>query len=891
MQIDNEILYDFIHCQYKAYRKNKQETGILSDYQNLYNQLKQTQKKNFEKALSENANPILSNVSIDSIIPKDCFALNLNFKNENVDLTVDVVEFTDKKHIFPIFITPFEKVTKLDKLFVALQASFIQNEFNFGVEICKVVFGKNTRQTKFKLSSFTRIVKKTIGELNKALSNTNAQTFFMNRHCQVCEFHNSCLNKLIESDDLSLLAGLKPKDIAQRNNMGVFSVKQLSYTFRPKKNPYRKRKFLPELKALAIREEKTFIQEIPNIPISQNEIFFDIEGLPDRNFYYLIGVIIRTNGLEKIYSFWATNEDEEKNIFIEFISLFQPLEDFTVYHYGSYETQALKTISKTLPSEQQIFVKKIIDNSFNILNIFTNNIYPPTYSNSLKEIARFLKFEWSEKDSSGLQSTVWRYNWELSNNDELKNKLINYNLEDCRALMTVKDWLIKIPISENENFTKAETIKRGAIFKWQRNNFLVEEFNQINRFAYFNYQREKIYFKTYPKIAVLQKSSNSKRNNSNLIKPNKTIQFPRPENCPRCMGQTCWKHDKYVRTVIDLKITKTMIKRQVISYHLNRFECADCNYKFSTKDSLALGGSKYGQNLSCWIINQSVFYRNSYNKISAQLKESFDIDFRPSHVVNMKSQFSEFYKAAFDEIVEKIKSSNLIHVDETVFHIRKKSSCYVWVFTNIDSVFYLFKPTRESDFLKELLLNFKGVLISDFYAGYDAVNCVKQRCLIHLIRDLNDDLAKHQLDNDFKIIVLKFSKLLNEIVATVNKFGLKKRNLNKHKNAVLYFFKSLSKVEFETEICIKWQKRFNSSKDELFTFLDYDGIPWNNNNAENAIKAVALYRRESDGLATENRIQENLTLLSIQQTCKFRGINFMEFLRSGEKNLSEYSKK
>ncbi len=45
----------------------------------------------------------------------------------------------------------------------------------------------------------------------------------------------------------------------------------------------------------------------------------------------------------------------------------------------------------------------------------------------------------------------------------------------------------------------------------------------------------------------------------------------------------------------------------------------------------------------------------------------------------------------------------------------------VWVFTNIDTIFYLFKPNRESDFLKELLADFKGVLISDFYPGYDAV--------------------------------------------------------------------------------------------------------------------------------------------------------------------------
>lgn len=235
-----------------------------------------------------------------------------------------------------------------------------------------------------------------------------------------------------------------------------------------------------------------------------------------------------------------------------------------------------------------------------------------------------------------------------------------------------------------------------------------------------------------------------------------------------------------------------------------------------------------------------------------------------------------------------MKSSNLIHVDETIFHVRKESSCYVWVFTTIDSVFYLFKTTRESNFLTDLLADFRGILISDFYTGYDAVDCIKQKCLIHLMRDLNDDLVKNQLDNDFKIIVFNFSKLLNGIVETINKYGLKKRNLHKPKKDVELFFKSLRQGDYESEICLKWQKRFLSSKNELFTFLDYDCIPWNNNNAEASIKAIALYRREADGLTTKNRIQETLALLSIQQTCKYRGINFLGFLLSGEKSIFAY---
>ena len=53
----------------------------------------------------------------------------------------------------------------------------------------------------------------------------------------------------------------------------------------------------------------------------------------------------------------------------------------------------------------------------------------------------------------------------------------------------------------------------------------------------------------------------------------------------------------------------------------------------------------------------------------------------------------------------------------------KTGKGYVWVFASLEEVVYLFRPTREGDFLRELLKDFHGVLVSDFYAAYDAIDC------------------------------------------------------------------------------------------------------------------------------------------------------------------------
>jgi len=105
---------------------------------------------------------------------------------------------------------------------------------------------------------------------------------------------------------------------------------------------------------------------------------------------------------------------------------------------------------------------------------------------------------------------------------------------------------------------------------------------------------------------------------------------------------------------------------------------------------------------------------------------------------------------------------------------------------------------------------------------------------------------------------------------------------------VLHFaseFRTLSVRSYKTEVALAYKKRFEKNRDKLFTFLDHDGVPWNNNNAEHAIKAFALLRNVIGPNSTPKGISEYLVLLSISETCKCRGVDFLTFLRSGELDI------
>jgi len=137
--------------------------------------------------------------------------------------------------------------------------------------------------------------------------------------------------------------------------------------------------------------------------------------------------------------------------------------------------------------------------------------------------------------------------------------------------------------------------------------------------------------------------------------------------------------------------------------------------------------------------------------------------------------------------------------------------------------------------------------------------------------------------------VRAFADLVRPMVETADRFGLRAQFLQKHKIEVEAFFNDLSRKEYRTELAEKCKKRFEKNRKGLFTFLDYDGVPWNNNNAEHAIKAVARLRENLGSLSTEDAIQDYIILLSVSETCRFKGVNFLDFMCSGEQDIDTYA--
>ncbi|HRN70432.1 MAG TPA: IS66 family transposase [Candidatus Woesebacteria bacterium] len=837
MNITQDIFRSYLACNYKAYLQSTGTVGKSSEYEQLENELEQQYQQKVQH--------------IFKIIQKE-------------------------EHI-PIYTTYHERISKLDKLLLAFIARESQNSYG------KIIHGEQMKVSKILLKKYLSEVATIIQEIQ---SNTKP-VLRLNKHCSICEFREFCKVQAIEKDDLSLLKSIREREIADLHKKGIFTVTQYSYTFRPRKKKKKVKKYsrphLLELKALAIREKKILVYNKPEIPSTKIQIYLDMEGTAE-HMVYLIGLMIVENGKEKTYSFWGNTKNDETFLVRQFLTVCTQYTNCILFHYGTYEKTFLEKIKKKLNYEEQDILDRILDCSINILPVIYNNVYFPTYSNELKDITTYLGFKWSESDASGIQSMVWRKRWEITQDKHFKQNLLQYNLEDCIALKKVVEFLQNINIVSSTpkydikmDVIATDDLQQETSYRWGKAQFFFSEFDYINKCAYFTYQRDKVFLRTNKK---LQKYTEKKLLPYNTFQIDEIVTLETPTYCPHCYSKKIHKDRKVQKTVIDLQFFPGGLKKWITQYRTHTFKCAHCHKRF-TPEPFKKITSKYGHNLISWVVYQIIENGISLGRIRKNLFDMFGLLLSTSVILGFKTYAANYYQPTYQYLIKELMKGTILHSDETKVELTTELG-FVWVFTNMDSVVFLYKSSREGDFLKDFLEQFKGILISDFYSAYDSLPCIQQKCLIHLIRDLNHDLFRNPFDLELKELVQNFGILLKPIITTIDTYGLQKKYLSRHTQEVKMFYKQLEKNVYSSDLVEKYQKRLMAYQESLFTFLHYDGVPWNNNNAEHAIKHFATYRRMVDGLLRQKGIEDYLVLLSIYQTCKYRNKSFLQFLLSKE---------
>lgn len=194
-----------------------------------------------------------------------------------------------------------------------------------------------------------------------------------------------------------------------------------------------------------------------SFPEVEYELFFDIEADPTQEFVYLHGVYERRkDGQERFLEFTAreVTRDAEREAWARFWAYIDSLPEgsYSVYYYSSYEKTTYKAMQKKYPDVISAEKVEAFFANPNVIDLYYGVVLKstdwPVGSYSIKPIAQYLGFKWRDENPSGAMSIEWFNQYVETGDTAILQRILDYNEDDCKATMVLKDGLVKMNLSQ-----------------------------------------------------------------------------------------------------------------------------------------------------------------------------------------------------------------------------------------------------------------------------------------------------------------------------------------------------------------------------------------------------------------------------------------------------------
>lgn len=282
--------------------------------------------------------------------------------------------------------------------------------------------------------------------------------------CKQCHWYSHCKKEMIASDDLTLIAELG-RNLRDAMSGTINTVHELAAcnpeSFIQGKRtvfsgigPDRLIKFHERAKLLVTPGAKPYLKEPINLPVAQKEVFFDIEADPLRDVVYLHGFVERTHqqpASARFVPFFAEgiDPDQEKDAFRQaWAYLSERIKDSIIYYYSPYERTAYKKLAEKFPDVCSVSDVETLFANEAMIDLYTDIVRKktewPTHDQSIKTLAQYLGFKWRDTHPSGAASIEWYHRWIESGDPEVRQRILDYNEDDCLATGVVIDCVISI---------------------------------------------------------------------------------------------------------------------------------------------------------------------------------------------------------------------------------------------------------------------------------------------------------------------------------------------------------------------------------------------------------------------------------------------------------------
>lgn len=340
--------------------------------------------------------------------------------------------------------------------------------------------------------------------------------------------------------------------------------------------------------------------------------------------------------------------------------------------------------------------------------------------------------------------------------------------------------------------------------------------------------------------------------------------------CPDCGGPL--KRTGHSRTRIIEDIPEDL-KAEAVEHTIHRDWCPCCRKQVEPKVPDALPNCTLGHRT---VVFAAWLYYGLAVTIS-QIVEVFNhhlqLKLTAGGLMQMWHRLADIFGPWYEQIHRHCLDAGVLHADETGWRVEGET-WWLWCFSTSDATYYMLDRSRGHPALDKFFVEeFSGVLVSDFWAAYDAVGRLHQKCWPHLLRELKEVAEGTENGDDWPEFEKRLRRIYGDAIRLTAARGTMSQDAYDLKHAKLQSrMVDLSIVEWTNPHAKRLAKRMFKYGEYLLTFVEFDGVPADNNQAEREIRPAVLMRKASYGNQSERGCETRAVLMTIFRTLKRRSL-------------------
>ncbi|GAC1526047.1 MAG: IS66-like element ISH10 family transposase [Chloroflexota bacterium] len=348
--------------------------------------------------------------------------------------------------------------------------------------------------------------------------------------------------------------------------------------------------------------------------------------------------------------------------------------------------------------------------------------------------------------------------------------------------------------------------------------------------------------------------------------------------CPRCGSPLAggWVHRRV--QVIDLPAP---VEVQVTEHLVMARHCPCCRQRvLPSAPALAagrLGRCRFGPRLIAAIATMAIVERLPGRQIQARLQREYGLSLSHGGIIGLLRMVAQRGQPAYQQLAADVRASPVVHADETGWR-EDGLPGFIWTLSTPTTCLFHRDPHRSGAVIDGLLGDaFGGTLVTDFYAVYDHLPGVKQRCWAHLWRDI--DALEHEYPED-KVLAAWVAGVraiydlaiaprpATEEGATPGAMRARERRARRYEQQILAMCPETLAPDRPEATLVKRIRRY---RQELFTFVRDPAVPHTNNAAERSLRPLVIARKVSGGTRSQEGSTTRMVLASLAATARLRG--------------------